>query len=193
MSPSTATPPTSRQLGYLRALAARTGTTFAYPATRGEASAEIDRLRKLGREPRAPRPETGDLQTERHVYATAVQDHEVSGFGASATWRAGAFRASAPVAPKSRPKPRTELARYAVTGAERVLYGERLGACLRITDRPSCGSGRSYLVERELQPDGRGELEALLADYVEQARSLDAIPMASGAVGQLFAQGASGA
>jgi len=193
MSPSITTPPTSRQLGYLRALAARTGTTFAYPATRGEASAEIDRLRKLGKEPRVPRLEGGDLQTESLVYATAVQDHEVSGFGASATWRVSAFNAPAPIAPRSQSKPRMELAHYSVTGAERVLYGERLGACLRITDRPSCGSGRSYLVERELEPDGHGELEALLADYVEQARSLDAIPMASGAVRQLLAQGASDA
>jgi hypothetical protein len=39
--------PTAKQLAYLRALAARTATTFAYPRSRGEASREIDRLHQL--------------------------------------------------------------------------------------------------------------------------------------------------
>ena len=36
--------PTRRQLAYLRSLAERTGQTFAYPHTRGQASREIQRL-----------------------------------------------------------------------------------------------------------------------------------------------------
>jgi hypothetical protein len=36
--------PTPRQLRYLRRLAERTGGTFAWPQTKAEASAEIERL-----------------------------------------------------------------------------------------------------------------------------------------------------
>jgi len=38
--------PTRRQLAYLRSLATRTGQTFAYPHTRGQASREIQRLKQ---------------------------------------------------------------------------------------------------------------------------------------------------
>ena len=38
--------PTQRQLAYLRSLADRTGQTFAYPHTRGQASREIQRLKR---------------------------------------------------------------------------------------------------------------------------------------------------
>ena len=40
-----ATPPTAKQLAYLRALANRAGQTFIYPRTRAQASREIERLR----------------------------------------------------------------------------------------------------------------------------------------------------
>ena len=40
-------PPTPKQLAYLKALARRTATTFAYPQSRGEASREIHRLHQL--------------------------------------------------------------------------------------------------------------------------------------------------
>ena len=38
--------PTQRQLAYLRSLATRTGQTFANPHTRGQASREIQRLKR---------------------------------------------------------------------------------------------------------------------------------------------------
>ena len=41
----TATPPTRRQLAYLRALADRASQTFTYPRTSVQASREIQRLR----------------------------------------------------------------------------------------------------------------------------------------------------
>ena len=44
---TTASAPTRKQLTFLRALANRTGTTFAYPKTRRQASAQIAQL--LGR------------------------------------------------------------------------------------------------------------------------------------------------
>lgn len=193
MRPSTDAKPTSRQLQYLRVLADRTGTTFTYPATRGEAGAQIDRLRKLGPDPCPPRLERPVDPGDSLAYATAVRDDEISGFGSSATWRAGSGPGpSSPAPPKPHGRQR-ELARYALTSAERILFGERRGDFLRITDRPSSGAGPSYLVERELAPDGEGALAALIADYVQQARNLDEVPMASAAVRELFGRAASNA
>jgi hypothetical protein len=193
MSPSTVTVPTERQLRYLRVLAGKTATTFAYPATRGEASREINRLRKLQDEPRAPRLDAGDPDAEQLSYATAVHASEVTGFGSSATWRAGSRPSPRPVLGKLVLKDRTELARYTVSGGERVLYGRRTDGCVTVTDGPRSGAGRSYLVERDLEVEGLPAIQALIADYVQQARELDEIPMASGAVRQLFAQAGSGA
>lgn len=87
--------PTARQLAYLRTLAARTATTFAYPATRADASRQIDRLRSLASEPRSAPVSIENDQAEQLTYATAVQESEVSGFGSSAAWRAGARPAPA--------------------------------------------------------------------------------------------------
>ncbi len=84
------TAPTARQLRYLRELAARTATTFAYPATRAQASREIARLRSLPsqRRERAAEQVPG--------YATAVDvSEEVSGYGSSARWRSGRQAADA--------------------------------------------------------------------------------------------------
>jgi hypothetical protein len=74
---------------------------------------------------------------------------------------------------------RTELARYAVSSGERVLYGQRIDGRVRITDRPVSGGGRSYLVEREVERDGYASLKALIGDYTRQALELDAVPMAT--------------
>ena len=77
---------------------------------------------------------------------------------------------------------RTELARYRVSAGERVLYGQRINGCVRITDCPASAGGRSFLVERELEHDGYSALKALVVDYAEQARRLDEVPMASSVV-----------
>ena len=73
---------------------------------------------------------------------------------------------------------RVELARYTVSCGERILYGQRIAGVVRITDRPADGHGRAYLVERELEHDGYSALKALVADYLIQARTFDAVPMA---------------
>lgn len=73
---------------------------------------------------------------------------------------------------------RVELARYRVSGGERILYGQRIKGIVRVSDRPACGAGRSYLVERELERDGYSALKALIADYTCQAERLNAVPMA---------------
>ena len=74
---------------------------------------------------------------------------------------------------------RIELARYTVGGREeRLVFGQRVDGVVRVTDVPARGRGRAYLVERGLEHDGYGALKALVADYVEQAELLAAVPMA---------------
>jgi len=73
---------------------------------------------------------------------------------------------------------RTELARYTVPAGERVLYGQRVNGAVRVTDVPARGRSRAYLVERELEQDGYDALQALVADYLDQAALLEDVPMA---------------
>jgi len=181
MSSSTRTrrSPTPKQLRYLRVLAEQTGTTFTPPTSSNEASREIDRLAALKRE-RGTHRELPDA-TEQCVYATAPAPDETSGWGSSATWKSS----SPPPAVTARPSgvgQRTELARYHVKSAERVLYGQRINGCVRITDRPASHGGRSYLIERECEQDGYSALKAMVADYIEQSRELDEVPMASSVI-----------
>jgi hypothetical protein len=77
---------------------------------------------------------------------------------------------------------RTELTRYRVRGAERILYGQRIDGVVRVTDRPASGPGRSYLIERGLEQDGYAALKALVSEYVGQSERLQAVPMATSAV-----------
>lgn len=74
---------------------------------------------------------------------------------------------------------RVELARYPVASGElRILYGQRVDGVVRVTDVAANGHGRAYLVERGLEQDGYAALKALVADYLEQAELLAAVPMA---------------
>lgn len=174
--------PRPRQLGYLKSLAEQTCTSFTYPKTRTQASREIDRLLALKDSGHAPLPTPADDRGSDPVYATAVQPGEVVGFGSAASWRKAAPEQAVPPPAVERVGKLTELDRYSVSGGERVVYGQRINGSVRITDRPASGQGRSYLVERELEQDGYLALKALVADYTEQARELDAIPMASSIV-----------
>jgi hypothetical protein len=181
--------PTSKQLRFLKSLADRTGQTFTYPKTAVEASREIKRLQGA----------RSMTRTERYVETTAVRDQiatgpihdatrvgedEIAGRGSTATWAHN--RDQEPTVIEDRPTPRrltpvvgarTELARYAVNGGERVLYGQRIDGVVRVTDRPAQPGGRSYLVERGLA--SKAELDALIADYLQQAESLDMPPVAA--------------
>jgi hypothetical protein len=76
---------TASQLRYLKALAEQTGTSFAYPQTRAEASREIDRLRRLKASGR-PLP-VPPVDERALAYATAPRREEISGYGSSARWR----------------------------------------------------------------------------------------------------------
>jgi hypothetical protein len=73
---------------------------------------------------------------------------------------------------------REELARYQLSdGTERVLIGQRVDGIVRVSDLAASGAGRAYLVERELERDGYAALQAMIADYLTQARLHDVIPM----------------
>jgi hypothetical protein len=180
--------PTPRQLSYLKSLAERTGQTFTYPATSRDASREIARLKNA-------RPST---RTERRVErkliadqiaagpddAARVRDDEISGHGSSATWTQnrpqnpppGADPGPSATAPKTPSVgERTELARYTVAKGERILYGQRIDGIVRVTDRPAGEGGRAYLVERSIE--STAELDALVADYLQQATQLGRPPM----------------
>ena len=86
---------------------------------------------------------------------------------------------------------RVELARYSVSSGERILYGQRVAGVVRITDCPAGRCDRAYLVERELEQEEVGAfaaLEAVVADYLEQARRHDELPMATSAVRRYLSQ-----
>jgi hypothetical protein len=82
--------PTPRQLRYLRQLAEQTGTTFTAPATRRQASQEIERLK------RRPRSATQERRDDRRAVsrglaerqpASSVRADEIVGYGSQARWR----------------------------------------------------------------------------------------------------------
>lgn len=79
--------------------------------------------------------------------------------------------------PKPHAGPRVELARYTVDEGERILYGQRIGKIVRVSDCPACGRGRSYLVERCPARDGLAAVRALVTDYVRRAVLTDEVPM----------------
>ena len=88
--PMSSTPPTTKQLAYLRALAKRTGQTFATPRTSQDASVEICRLKATPSESRVERTiernEIADAIAGGEHDSTRVTPNEVTGYGISATW-----------------------------------------------------------------------------------------------------------
>lgn len=82
--------PTVRQLRYLRQLTDRTGTTFSPPATRREASEQIERLQRRSRSPRYERRadrEEVSLALAEQQPASGVRPEEISGHGGECRWR----------------------------------------------------------------------------------------------------------
>jgi hypothetical protein len=82
--------PTLRQLRYLRQLAEQTGTTFLPPATRRQASEQIERLRQHSPSARSERLDDRQAVSRGLVEqqpASSVRDDEISGHGSSARWR----------------------------------------------------------------------------------------------------------
>lgn len=83
-------PPTPKQLAFLKALAQRTGQTFATPRTRRDASAEIRRLKATPAdsqfERKIERDEIADAISSGARDSVRVARNEVTGYGSSATW-----------------------------------------------------------------------------------------------------------
>ena len=69
---------------------------------------------------------------------------------------------------------RVELGRYTISAGERVIYGQRVLGVVRVVDVPAGGRGRRYIIERGLT--SMSELEAIVADYLQQAAVWDAVP-----------------
>jgi hypothetical protein len=90
----TASPPTPKQLKYLRDLAVARGQSFAYPASAAEASREIERLLGVGPTPRADRRRAARAisaeMAERRGDAARVRPSEIGGYGSDAHWKARA-------------------------------------------------------------------------------------------------------
>ena len=69
-----------------------------------------------------------------------------------------------------------ELGRYTLASGERIIQGQRVLGVVRLIDIPANGDGRRYLIERELTV--MAELDAIVADYLEQAARFHTIPAA---------------
>jgi hypothetical protein len=85
-------PPSARQLNYLKALANRSGQTFTYPKTSGDASREIRRLKGVRPSSRVERElEQHDLAAEQAAreanWDVPINRSEIEGYGSNATWR----------------------------------------------------------------------------------------------------------
>jgi hypothetical protein len=78
-----------------------------------------------------------------------------------------------------------ELARYRVSGGERVLMGWGQPGGIEVSDVPAERGSRGYLVDRGFHcPE---QLAAFLGDYLDQALRADACPMSGGAIGAMLA------
>jgi hypothetical protein len=174
--------PTSKQLCYLRVLAERTGTTFTPPKTSSDASAEIGRLKRV-LEARGRYEELPDAENDVPVYATAPTPEEIVGRGADPGWRV------------SRPNPDDSsgersprvLSSYEVGEERREIVGVRSAGAPVLIDRPANGKGRRYVVETDVAIDGQRAVDALVAEYIKQAKLLRAIPMTASLLRQELA------
>lgn len=82
-------PPSQRQLSYLKALADRTGQTFSWPHTSGQASREIQRLRNSRSSTELERAieRFSDPQAiEAARDAVEIHGFEVVGYGSNCRW-----------------------------------------------------------------------------------------------------------
>jgi hypothetical protein len=69
-----------------------------------------------------------------------------------------------------------ELGRYTLASGERIIQRQRVLGVVRLIDIPATGDGRRYLIERELTV--MAELDAIVADYLDQAARWHTIPAA---------------
>lgn len=80
-----------------------------------------------------------------------------------------------------------ELARYRVSGGERVLMGWHRGSGIEVSDRPlDLSRDRGYLVDRGFRCFE--QLAAFVNDYLVQAARLDAPPMSGQSIASMLEQ-----
>ena len=83
-------PPTAKQLAYLRALAERTGRTFASPCTSRDAGVEIRKLKAAPVDSHLPKRRieqaTSPMIAAGPQDGAKVEEYEVTGGGSNATW-----------------------------------------------------------------------------------------------------------
>ena len=191
MATSTAGKPTSRQLAYLKNLANRTGQTFTYPQTSRQASAEINRLKHAQPSSRTERYVERKLIADQiatgPLDAARVREDEISGRGSSATWMHNREQEPPPM---EDPGPAAARRRRApvVGQADRArpLHRHRRRTDpLRPADRRDRSRHRPPRRPRVAAPTWssasskpRSELDALIADYLQQATKLDSPPLA---------------
>jgi hypothetical protein len=165
-------PATGKQLAYLRVLATETGTTFATPHDRRQASREIERLRQL-RCRNGKYVETPAGSNLEESYATAPQPGEIDGWGASARWRtsghetkrpAGSSRGAGPGAEGDGARERPlRLASYAdARGENREIITVALSHGSLVIDRLA-GSGHDPRLVGRLDADEPAQNAKLLA------------------------------
>jgi hypothetical protein len=78
----------------------------------------------------------------------------------------------------------TEVARYRVSGGERIVIGRRAADGAEILDVPGEAQGRCYHVDGGYRE--AAALIALVEDYLDQAARFDACPMSREALGALL-------
>jgi hypothetical protein len=83
--------PTPKQLAYLKSLAQQTGSTFTYPKTKAQASAEIRRIKTqqrsgAGERTREHRDVQRELAERPHDAAAVRVGRDVRGYGCTARW-----------------------------------------------------------------------------------------------------------
>lgn len=93
---------------------------------------------------------------------------------------------STPTQPRGATNDRVVLARYEISAGDRLICGQRVDGRVRLTDIPGHDGGRRYLIERGLT--SMRELEAIVADYLQQAAHWDAIPAETVCLDHLAAQ-----
>jgi len=189
--PAPAHAPTAKQLRSLRRLATASGQSFAYPATKAQASGEIKRLiAEIARNPsftcyRADVEQARELGIPED--AVQVREDEVDGYGADAHWvhtrdrRPEDQQTAVPAVTRSSAGERRELARYRLPdGTERALIAQRINGCVAITDTPTDDTSpeRVYLVERHIESQAAmaGLTGAYIKDSIERGEPAILVP-----------------
>lgn len=91
------------------------------------------------------------------------------------------------IAPATGVGTRKTVGRYTLPSGGRVIYRERAGDEIRLVDMPATGEGgESWIIESGLEQDPGGAIDALVIDYLGQAKLHQTIPASTAAVHSLL-------